>query len=180
MRKLAVPVLLLLPALFAAPAAARAPSLSDLPTIKRIQEMADRAIEEARRAAMEAARDEKMEAIKSYAGGSSSLFAWKGIAEILKDPNEEDRYRQAAADAFRERFKGLDKDTRSEKLKREIGMTLLKLLNDKEKKVRIWVHGVLSVFWPGRAQTIGFNPEQTNYRERMRAYKEWQKFLTGR
>jgi hypothetical protein len=172
---------ILLSGLCAAAASARAPTFDELPTVKAIQDQAGVKIEEARRAAAEAQKDPKKELIDSYSNGTASIFAWKGIVDVLKGDSEQIAYRQAAADAIRQRFQNVaPSDTRMDKLKREIAQSILKLLNDKDRQVRIWAHGVLVVFWPGRAQAIGYNPEAANARERYDAYKGWQKFLSGR
>ncbi len=162
-------------------ALSRAPTLEDLPSVKAIQEAATKAIEKAREAAAAAEKDPKKEMIDAYANGSVSIFAWKGVVDVLKDDNEQAKYRQAAADAVRQRFQNVPpNDTKLEKVKKEIAAALLNLLSDNDKQVRIWVHGVFERFWPGRAQAIGFNPETADRRERYKAFKEWQKFVSGR
>jgi hypothetical protein len=175
-----VPCGLLVGFLLASTAFARAPSLEELPTVKVIQEQAGVKIEEARRAAAEAQKDPKKERIDAYANGTATIFEWKEIVDVLKGDSEQTAYRQAAADAIGQRFENVaPSDTRMDKLKREIALSILKLLNDKERQVRIWAHKILVVFWPGRAQHIGFNPEAANARERYDAYKAWQKWLSS-
>jgi len=162
----------------------RAPTLEELPTIKRIQEDADKAIEERRRAEIEAQKDPVMDEIHAYRDKAVPMFAphWKGIADILKDDRETMEHRRAAAEAFRERFKDhIKADSRIEKLKKDIAVYLLPKLNDSNNtEVRIWVAGVFQRFWPGTYTKIGFNPEESNFKSRYDDWKEWRKFLRGR
>jgi hypothetical protein len=159
-------------------AAARGPTLEELPTVKELMRLAAEKIEAQRRAAEEARKDPKADRIEAYRTGVTSIWDWKEIAEILKDDKEEDSYRLAASNALRERFKDMDRgNTEIANLMKRIGIDLHKKLNDKDEKVRIWVHNVFRSFWPGKAQVINFKPEETNYRTRFNAFKEWREFL---
>ncbi len=160
----------------------RAPTLEELPTVKKIQEDADKAIEERRRAEIEARKDPVMDQITAYREKNIRLNEWKRIAEILRDDRETPEHRRAAAEAFRVRFKGLTGgDPRINKVKKEIGASLLSKLNDSSNtELRIWVHSVFSAFWPGTANKIGFNPEESNFKRRYDDWKEWRKFLRSR
>ena len=165
----------------AAPAFARAPTLEELPSVKKLQELADKAIDARRRAEEEAARDPVMDLINAYRTGSPSAPSWRKIADILKDDKETRTHREEAAKAFMERFKiPAAGDQRIEKAKREIGQYLLKDLNSRERDVRVWVHGIYKVFWKNPAARMGFNPEEDNFRKRYDAWKLWREFLSGR
>lgn len=167
--------------LLATPAFARAPTLDELPTVKKLQELADKAIDERRRAEVEASRDPTMDAIKAYREGSPSAPAWRRIADILKDEKETRAHREEAAKAFVERFTPpAAGDQRIEKAKREIATYLLKDLNSRERDVRIWVHGIFKTFWKNPAARMAFDPEEENYRKRYDAWKQWRDFLSGR
>jgi hypothetical protein len=163
-------------------ARAKAPTLEELPTVKKLREDADKAIEERRRAEIEAQKDPVMDEIHAYRDKAVPMFAphWKRIAEILKDDRETAEHRRAASEAFVVRFKNVD-DPRISKLKKEIGNSLLAKLNDNNNvEVRIWVHNVFRAFWQGTADRIRFNPEESNFKKRYDAWKEWRKFLRGR
>jgi hypothetical protein len=137
--------------------------------------------EEAQREKEEKPPDPRMERIRAYAEGRASLFDWRRLTDLLKDETADARHRQSAADALRERFKNLNRgDAQVARLMMKIGHELHTRLMDRDERVRTWVHGVFKVFWPGRAQVIGFRPDDMNYRARYKAWKEWRHFLAQR
>jgi hypothetical protein len=160
----------------------RAPTLEELPTVKKLQADADKAIEERRKAEIEARKDPVMDAIHAYRDKAVPMTQWKDVADILKEDRETSEHRRAAAEALCERFKELTgSDQRITKLKKEIASSILPKLNDNNStEVRIWVNSVFVAFWPGTAGKIDFNPEESNFKKRYDAWKEWRKFLKGR
>lgn len=171
-------ILVALISLFAASAFARPPSKEEMPTIKEIAERADIEIEARRKADEEARKDPKMDLINAYMNGPTTIDAWKPVVAILTDDNEEEKYRLAAANAFRVRFKELDRsDKQISIIKKKIGNALLPWLNHREEQVRIWVHGVYLAFWPGTAGNIKFKAEGGTYRARLKAWRAWKDFL---
>ena len=168
--------------LFSTVAFGRAPTLEELPTVKKLQADADKAIEERRRAEIEAQKDPVMDLIHAYRDKAAPMTDWKEVADILKDDRATPEHRRAASEAFCQRFKDLTgADQRISKLKKEIGASLLAKLNDNnDVQVRIWVNSVFATFWPGTAGKIRFNPEESNFKKRYDAWKEWRKFLKGR
>ena len=158
-------------------AAARAPTLEELPTVKEMLRRSDEAVAAAREKAAAAARDPKMDQINGYKDGTVSLYSWKDVADILKSGKEEAKYRQAAAEALRARFRDQDRrDARMAKVKKEIAVHLRTLLMDDERDVRVWVAAIFKEYFPGDAGRIGYDPNGS-YRDRNKAYKEWQKTL---
>ena len=161
----------------------RGPTLEELPTVKKIQADAEKAVEDRRRAEIEAQKDPVLDAIHAYRDKAVPMFAphWKKIADVLKDDRASMDHRKAASAAFCTRFKGLTgADARIEKLKKEIGREILLKLNDNNTEIRVIVARIFGTFWPGTAGNIGFNPEDSNFKKRYDAYKAWRKFLKGR
>lgn len=160
----------------------RAPTLEELPTVKKIQEDADKAIEERRRAEIEAQKDPVMDEIHAYRDKNIRMDEWKRVTDILKDDRETPEHRRAASEALCLRFKDLDKTNgQIVKVKKEIGVSLLNELNDgNNTELRILVHKVFVTFWPGTATKIGFNPEEPSSKKRYEDWKDWRKFLKSR
>jgi hypothetical protein len=161
---------------------AKAPSLDEIPSVKKIIEDSEKEAERRRLAAEEAKKDPKMEAITAYAKGPTSFYAWKEITEILRDKKEEDRYRKAASDAIRECFRDKDKtDRRVRDVMMEIGRDLVYKLNDSgDREGRLYVYLIFSDFWEARAKLIGYDPNETNYNKRSKAWREWYLYLKKR
>ena len=167
-------ILFLLPAV----ALAKAPSQRNFPTIRGVLKRADEAIEAARAKAEAEAKDDKMERIRAYEEGKVQPFDAKFVVDILKDDKEEMKYRQAAAFAIRNRFKDIaPNDEKYAKLKRAIGSELIASLNDSSQEIREWVAGVFRTFWPGEYSRFGFDPKESVYAKRSKAWREWRKFL---
>jgi hypothetical protein len=160
----------------------RAPTLEELPSVKKIQEDADKAIEERRRAEIEAQKDPVMDEIHAYRDKNIRMDEWKRVTDILKDDRETPEHRRAAAEALCVRFKELDKNNgQIVKVKKDIGASLLNQLNDNNNgELRMMVYSVFSTFWPGTATKIGFNPEEPSPKRRYDGWKEWRKFLKSR
>jgi hypothetical protein len=172
-------LLLVLAALAAIPATAfaKAPTLAELPTTVSINKMAGERIAARLKAEEEAKKDPKMDLINAYSNGNTKLMDFSPVAEILKTEKEEPRYRQAAAMALRQRFKDVRTDTRIRDLKKKIGQSICGLLVDNDATVRTWVHQVFSEYWPGESSRIRYDPNETNYPKRYKAYREWRKYL---
>lgn len=170
---------LILAVLLAAPAAAlaKAPTLAELPTTITINKLAEERIAARLKAEEEARKDPKMDLINAYARGISKIGSFGEIAEILKTEKEEPRYRQAAAMALRQRFKDVRTDVRIRDIKKKIGQSVCSLLVDNDATVRTWVNQIFSQYWPGESSRIRYDPNETNYPKRYKAYREWRKFL---
>lgn len=170
---LVVPFLLLL----AAPAFARAPTLAELPTVKSVLDKADAAKTAIAKKKEEDEKDPKMEDIQKYQEGRESLFHWKRVVDILKS-DKQAKYREASAEALRQRFKDLPpRDVAVMKVKKEIGTALLSMLKARDKTDRNLVASVYRVFWPGEYARIGYDPNEVAYRALVRKTKEWERFL---
>jgi len=164
--------------LSAGAAVARAPTSEELPIAKDILEAAME--EKARLAAEREAelRDPRMETIRAYQDPEqTTLEEWQGVVEILKEKENEKKYRQAAADAIRARFQDIREDDRIRRMKKEIGRELVYQLLSPEREVRIWVAAIFKQFWGREYTRFGYDPEETNVPRRSKAVKDWRRFL---
>ena len=164
-------------ALLATPALAKAPTLSELPTAKVVKEKSTDAAEAIRRAEEEAKKDPKLDLINAYADPSSSFYDFDDVVDILKDDKEKPEYRQKAANAIRLRFRDVKLDGRIRDVKKKISQSIVRLLKDGDVGVRTWVYGIFSEFYQGAAGRIGYDPAESNYMKRNKAYQDWVKFL---
>jgi len=163
--------------LLAAPAYALAPTLDELPTAKLILEKSKEEILARALAEEEAKKDPKMDLIKAYADPANLIYRWEPIVTILRDDKEEMKYRGAAALAIRAKFRGLDLDTRVREVKKKIAQSIVKLLMDTDVMVRSHVYGILAEFYQGASTGIRYDPTETNYMKRNKAYRDWKQFL---
>ncbi|MEN8152231.1 MAG: hypothetical protein ABFS86_20605 [Planctomycetota bacterium] len=161
----------------ATPAFGKAPTLEELPTGKWIVAKSKEAIEVARLKAEEAKKDPKLDLINAYADPSGSFYDWAGVVEILKDGKEKPGYRQKAANAIRIRFRDVRADGRIRDVKKKIAQSIVRLLKDGNIDERTWVYGIFHEFYQGAAGRIGYNPAETNYMKRNKAYLDWVKYL---
>jgi hypothetical protein len=161
----------------ATPALAKAPTLEELPTGKIIKAKAKAAIEDRRREEEKAKRNPKLDLINAYADPSSSFYDWEEIVAILKDDKEEPEYRQRAAAAIRDRFRGVKLDGRIRDVKKRIAASTVRILKDGDLQERTWVYGIFEEFYEGTAHNIRYDPKESNYMRRTKAYQDWVKFL---
>ncbi len=170
-------LILIVLAALATPALAKAPTLAELPTAKYILSQSEK--EKAARllAEAEAKKDPKLDLINAYADPSSSFYDWDEVVDILKDDKEKAEYRQKAANAIRLRFRGVKLDGRIRDVKKKIAQSVVRLLKDGDAAVRTWVYGIFQDFYQGAAGRITYDPNESNYMKRNKAYQDWVKYL---
>lgn len=174
---LAVPFVLVL---LGGVAFARAPTREDLPTVRDVMRRMDREEELIQRRAEEANRDDKMDRIKAWEDGRAQVTEVKFLLDIIKDEKEERKYRYQATVAIRNRLKDMPAaDQKIRKLKQQIGLELVGLLTDNDDDVPVWVAAIFREFWPGEYTKSGYDPKDP-YLKRLKAAREWRKFLSSR
>lgn len=158
----------------------RAPTREELPTVRDVKKLTDAETVRIQRATEAANRDDKMDRIRAWEDGRVQVTDVKFLLDIIKDEKEERKYRYQATVAIRNRLKDMPAaDQKIRKLKQQIGLELVGLLTENDDELRTWVAAIFHEFWQGEYTKSGYDPKDS-YLKRLKAAREWRKFLSSR